>query len=169
MPEPILRYAVAAGKMTREEFEEVFPHAVFVIEPFTALGDTGFQTRVVPISGTLEGITVATLAKKPGANAFSSMITIGRAGNNDIELKHASISKFHAYVTAGPNGGQVLVDAGSKYGTFAGETQLAPRTEKRPLESGLAVRFASLSATFYTASDLYGVLEEANRYGEGRS
>ena len=41
----------------------------------------------------------AAVEKQKGSNAFDNMITVGRAGNNDIALEISSISKFHAYVS----------------------------------------------------------------------
>ncbi|MBI3723534.1 FHA domain-containing protein [bacterium] len=57
------------------------------------------------------------LLVKSTRNPFEQMVTVGRAENNDVVVKNASVSKFHAYFrVVGP---AVWVhDAGSSNGTW---------------------------------------------------
>lgn len=97
------------------------------------LGKTQPQTK--PRFGTIDakkgevlyaehGLYVFPL-RKSEANAFSAMVTVGRAGNNDIVLPYEGISKFHAYFAQSPQGWTVA-DAGSTNGTFVLGKQLPP-------------------------------------------
>jgi len=95
------------------------------------------------------------LAKKPGA-PFSGMITVGRTANNDVVLNHVTISRFHAYFKS-VDGGWCVCDSGSKNGTHMQGNRLDARKEV-PLESGTALVFGELSATFMTAGALYDFL-----------
>lgn len=61
---------------------------------------------------------VAPVEKRPGANPFALMVTLGRAPNNDVVLNHPALSKFHAYLRRGAAGGWVIDDAGSTNGTL---------------------------------------------------
>jgi len=62
---------------------------------------------------------------KSDRNAWKNRISVGRATNNDIVLRHVSVSKLHAhfFVRATPRPGHppleelVLTDAGSANGT----------------------------------------------------
>lgn len=63
--------------------------------------------------------------KREDANPFGSMITIGRAPNNDIVLPAPSISKFHAFLRE-EAGSLFLVDANSSNGTYLNGVQLEP-------------------------------------------
>lgn len=74
---------------------------------------------------------------------FPSMITVGRTQNNDVVVPDTSISKFHAFFRV--VGGEVeLADAGSRNGSFVGDTRLAPKQPVR-LRPGERIRFARLA------------------------
>ena len=102
--------------------------------------------------------TVATIRKRPGANAFSGMVTIGRARNNDIEVKSAGVSKFHAYVLVDRDGTTSLTDAGSTNGTFVNDEQVEERgrIELRP---GDQILLGSVRGHFHTPVSLYDYLQ----------
>jgi len=91
------------------------------------------------------------LAKQAGT-AFPDRITIGRTSNNDVVISEHSVSRFHAYVRQTP--GWVVADAGSKNGTWIGDTVLLPRREA-PLVPGAVVRLGDVRLTFYRSSDLF--------------
>ena len=64
-------------------------------------------------------------------STFPSMITVGRARNNDIVVPDALVSKFHAFFRQLDDGEWGLADAGSANGTKLGEVELAPKGAAR--------------------------------------
>src|SRR5215471_11717926 len=54
---------------------------------------------------------------KSGANPWAERILVGRASNNDIVLRHESVSKLHAYFEERQRGTLHLHDAKSANGT----------------------------------------------------
>jgi hypothetical protein len=106
-------------------------------------------------SGPSSSLEVFALAKKPGA-PFADMITIGRTPNNDVVIRHITVSRFHSFFRQ-RDGGWTVSDAGSKNGTYLEGRRLEARKE-RPVASGHRVRMGDIEATFYSASDLFNVL-----------
>lgn len=129
MAESIRLYLFAARKLTQDEFRRAYPDPVLVLSPFSSTEGTGSITRVARANGrvSLVPFEVARIKKRPGANPFKNMITIGRADSNDVQVKAGEVSKFHAYVTF-DEGGPSLVDAGSTNGTAVNDVALSPRT-----------------------------------------
>jgi len=110
------------------------------------LGRTGPDLEVYPLS------------KKPGA-PFADMITVGRTANNDVVLNDVTISRFHAYFKQ--SGGIWRVcDAGSKNGSSLLGNPLEARKEM-DIRSGQKVAFGDVETTFYTADELFGVLQSS--------
>lgn len=156
-----------ARKVSIEEFARSCPDAVLVVEPGLPASQEGIldTERVAPEEllrraaqrGPAEP-RVEPLRKRSGSNAFMSMVTIGRATNNDVVLDARGISKFHAYVLREPRGGFTLVDAGSSFGTTVDGRALKPREEKVALRGGEVVTFGSVRATFHLPATLYAAL-----------
>jgi pSer/pThr/pTyr-binding forkhead associated (FHA) protein len=83
----------------------------------------------------------AVVEKRKGANEFTNMITLGRAGNNDIALEVSSVSKFHAYFTKEPQDGQwYLHDAGSSNGTWIDGERMAASQGRAKLRDGAQIQ-----------------------------
>jgi hypothetical protein len=157
-----------ARKVAIEEFARSYPDAVLLIEAGLPASQEGVldTERVSPEEALRRAAQpaisteprVEPLRKRSGSNAFMSMITIGRATNNDVVLDARGISKFHAYVLREPGGGFTLVDAGSSYGTHVNERPVKPREEKVPLRGGEAITFGSVRTTFHLPATLYVAL-----------
>ena len=137
MLEPLTHAQLEAREVSRAEFEAAHPEPALVVEPYETQSSGGFQTirLSAPHRGAM-GLQLGWLRKRPGANAFAMMVTLGRAKNNDLIVDAPAISKFHAYVQANPEGGLVLVDAGSTYGTTVNGEPLAARTDRVRLKAG---------------------------------
>jgi pSer/pThr/pTyr-binding forkhead associated (FHA) protein len=97
---------------------------------------------------------VLPLKKREGGNAFSLMITIGRAPNNDLVLADRRVSKFHAYFRR-VGSGWTVSDANSTNGTRVDEVPV-------PAERSVALRSAariilggSVVLEFLEPDDLY--------------
>lgn len=152
-------FASAALEKSREEFLSAFAGDYLC---FFGSGETDLEESF----GTLEGIqatstqrflTIKPVVKRPGANPFTLMITLGRAANNDIQISFSDISKFHAYLSRG-EGGWVLTDAGSTNGTFLAGSRLKPRSPTG-VEHGTEIGLASLQAQVQDAAGLYDLLQ----------
>jgi hypothetical protein len=98
------------------------------------------------------------LQKRAGVDAaFAERISVGRAPNRDIVLRHGSVSKFHAWFTSDAAGAFSLTDSGSKNGTRLNGEPLKPR-ESRPIQSGDEITFGSVRAAVCDARTLWRVL-----------
>lgn len=137
-----------------EAFVAEYPHPYLVVDPFIELEDTGFNTDELSISKGGTTPLLAAVRKAEGKNPFSAMITVGRAGGNDITIRAQGVSKFHAYLSIDLEGVVSLTDAGSSFGTFVNDERLPVRT-KRPLRPGQLVSFGGIASRFYTPQLLY--------------
>jgi hypothetical protein len=107
--------------------------------------------RVTPEAVEME---IYPLVKKPGAS-FPDRITIGRTSNNDVVIVDSSVSRLHAYVREAD--GWVVADAGSKNGSWLGETRLEARREAA-LPPGSVLRLGDVLLLFYRAPELFDLL-----------
>ena len=106
----------------------------------------------------LPGQVLVEVAKKPN-NPFSGWVSVGRAGNNDVVLKHASVSKIHAriYQEDGPK--FFVQDAGSANGTLVRGIHLTG-DHRMAIRVGDTVRFGELSCEFFDGAGLYDRLRK---------
>jgi len=118
------------------------------------------------VSGSALGGGDPTLAylEKTKDNAFVRRITLGRTGNNDIEIDAASVSRFHAWFEKGEKTDVwSIVDAGSKNGTVVGSKTLKPKAAE-PLTNGIKIKVGQIAVTFFTAA---GILVQLKARGGG--
>ena len=121
-----------------------------VIEKTTVLG-------IGNSLGDLQDTPVAFEIVKSGApNAFVFGVTVGHTENNDLVLRDASVSRFHAYFKNELTAPE-LIDAGSKNGTFVGSERLAERVPRK-LGAKEALRFGSVEAQFLSGLEFVGFL-----------
>jgi len=98
------------------------------------------------------------LRKRSGAEgAYPDRISIGRAPNKDIVLRHASVSKFHGWFEVDEEGMFYVADAGSRNSTRINGEIIAAR-EPTPLEPGDALRFGSVEALLCSPRTLWTAL-----------
>jgi hypothetical protein len=88
------------------------------------------------------------------SSAYPNRISIGRASNKDIVLRHTSVSKFHAWFGVDDSGDLYLTDAGSTNHTFVNGKPLDPRAPE-PVPPGTLVRFGSIDALVADAPGLW--------------
>ena len=152
-PLPIDDYLASVRELERAVFiARCAPYLLLIQTPGGVEVDQVATASEVNVHGGL-GLVVVPLAKRPGANNFPGMITVGRTPNNDVWLRNPGISKFHAYFVSQARTIS-LVDAKSSRGTFYGEHRLAPNS-RIPLHSGATVAFGPLKGTLLTAEDFY--------------
>ncbi|MHC5019425.1 MAG: FHA domain-containing protein [Planctomycetota bacterium] len=137
---------------TDRDFETVSSGSTTDRERFAQSLQVTLQSRLIPV------------VKDP-AMPFPDKITVGRTVNNDLCLRHTSISKFHAYFTVDPNTFDVtVVDAGSTNGTFVNNVRLS-NMGKRTLTNGDALSFGGESDyLFLFAADLYSRIQILMRF-----
>jgi hypothetical protein len=98
------------------------------------------------------------LRKRAAAEAaYPDRISIGRAPNKDIVLRHASVSKFHGWFEVDDEGMFYVADAGSRNSTRINGEIIAVR-EPTPLEPGDTLRFGSVEALLCSPRTLWTAL-----------
>jgi hypothetical protein len=88
------------------------------------------------------------LRKRPasGSKPFAERISVGRALNNDIVLRHKSVSKFHAWFECDEDHGFYLADARSTNTTTVNAVLVGSGPVK--LHDGDEVRFGEVATLF---------------------
>lgn len=151
---PLAFFSGLAQRCTFPEFAERFQGPVLVLQPHSVPeDDTRFET-VQAGSGRGGVSLVVPISKRAGANHLGSMITVGRAGNNDIELGAPSVSKFHGYFVVEQNGDVVFADGNSSGGSWVDGERLG-EGERRQVPVGATLRFGKLEATLCDPELLY--------------
>jgi hypothetical protein len=173
-------------KLGRDAFiASAAPAALVRVRPDASMGTTGttpppglddasressVDLNMDTYVGTPEGrgkrqrrLEIYPLLKKPSA-PFPDMITVGRTPNNDVVLKDATVSRLHVFFRHRGATWQIA-DGGSKNGTFLDGKPLAPRRELG-VDSGQTVKIGDLELTFYTAEELFKMLELVTTRGQ---
>ena len=144
---PPIGFVARALEIGRARFLQEHSPSLLVIQTPVHVERDQLSTAAHAIAPLDAEVAVIDVCKRPGANAFPSMVTIGRAPTNDLCLAAPCISRFHAYVTRGARVA-CLVDAGSTTGTFYMGQRLLPNT-RVPLHSGGLVGIYLSSEDFY--------------------
>jgi hypothetical protein len=100
---------------------------------------------------------IVPLRKRPVAGKpFAHRISVGRARNNDIVLRHSSVSKFHAWFETGGHGEMRVADARSSNGTLLNDDALG--RELAIATEGDVIKFGSIVTMLCTAPTLWEAL-----------
>jgi hypothetical protein len=111
------------------------------------------------------GHFIVPLRKRTGGDAlYMDRISVGRARNKDIVLRHQSVSKFHCWFEVDDMGAFYLTDAGSKNSTKVDVKTLTAR-ERTRVEPGDVIRFGSVEAVLCSPRVLWGALGGGKRPG----
>ena len=86
-------------------------------------------------------------------------VSVGRAHNKDIVLRHSSVSKFHAWFEVEPEC-MYVSDAGSTNLTRVNDETIEPRT-RVVVAPGDAVRFGALETVLCSPETLWSYLNGA--------
>ena len=87
-------------------------------------------------------------------------IWFGRDPVCDLVLSDISVSRFHAFLKRGPNGGFQLQDAGSSNGTLVNGASVCRKEAGPPtnVKSGDNIRFGQVDVTFLEADAMRSYL-----------
>lgn len=100
--------------------------------------------------------------EKTARNTWARRISVGRATNNDLVIRHESVSKLHAhFMVRATDAGEILViaDAGSANGTHVNGRALAEGDDRAvTVVPGDRVRFGDVEAMLLDAAGLYHAL-----------
>jgi hypothetical protein len=96
------------------------------------------------------------LEKRVATATYMERISVGRARNQDVVLRHASVSKFHAWFQRDDKGQWLVADAGSKNGTRINQDESSKR-ELTPVSPGDLIRFGSVEAIMCASEMLWKV------------
>ena len=102
---------------------------------------------------------VAPVKKKEGS-PYPDRISIGRAPNCDIVLRIPVISKVHAHILRGVDGGFRVRDKQAANSTYLNGRLLEGGTS-HPLDLGDEVRFGPIAFEFVDAERLYEILRSS--------
>jgi FHA domain-containing protein len=95
---------------------------------------------------------------------FMGRISIGRARNKDIVLRHSSVSKFHAWFEVDPSEELFLCDAGSTNLTHVNGEPVEPRA-RTGVGPGDAVRFGAIETILCSPRTFWEAIHEAKGTG----
>jgi hypothetical protein len=112
-----------------------------VLDPVQALANGQYHVVEIGKRGELDG-------------AFPERISVGRAANKDIVLRHDSVSKFHGWFEMDTVLSLYVVDAGSTNHTVVGGRQVAARA-REPVPPGTPIRFGSIETLVVDAPSLW--------------
>ncbi|HEX7480320.1 MAG TPA: FHA domain-containing protein [Polyangiales bacterium] len=90
-------------------------------------------------------------------SAYAERISIGRARNKDLVLRHPSVSKFHAWFELGADGSLCVADAGGKNGTQLG-SRVLPAREPVSVAPGEVLRFGTVDSVLCAAETLWQLI-----------
>lgn len=167
----VLDFAKAIAGLKRDEYLFAHPHPLLIQMNQGSAGEVNQKTAAFatlvpgalpPLRSKRDGFFVYEVQKRPGANAFGLMVTLGRTRNNDVVVDDGSVSKFHASFKKDPAGAWQLTDMSTNGVKLDGVR--VPRDRAVSLRSGAMLTFAeSVEMLFLMPSDAYDHLQRANK------
>lgn len=116
------------------------------------------EDMVVPQSMIVEPHYVVPIEKRNASDHSYTVVTVGRARNNDIVLRHPSVSKTHAMFLIDQIGALGLEDAASKNKTYVNGEIITKRVN---VETGDSIRIGSVETVLCNAFTLRNTLDLA--------
>jgi hypothetical protein len=102
--------------------------------------------------------------EKSTRNPFGSMITIGRATNNDIVLPLSTVSKMHAYFMNATGPTWKITDQHSANGTYVDGIKL-PDGQAAACVDGARIGFGNeVHCRFFFPESIFGIVEGYRRH-----
>lgn len=100
---------------------------------------------------------VLPLRKRTDDATFLDRISVGRATNKDIVLRHPNVSKFHAWFEMGDAGSLYVADAESTNTTMLNGKKLSPRELTR-VSPGDHLRFGSVECVACDPAEFWQIV-----------
>jgi len=173
--ELIDRLRERANSQSRRVFTEQYA-GLYLYGKLPGSQALGFRTRVANAStpSVLDliqrakehplGEDVLLRVEKSDRNSFKSRISVGRATNNDLVLRHESVSKLHAHFYMRVDGGQerlMLCDVGSANGTLINGRTVGDQEEDAvDVSAGDRILFGEVECELLDASGVYSRLQQ---------
>jgi hypothetical protein len=153
----LARWIDEAKSSTRDTFAARHP-CFFLLAYMSKKPDTvGFKTELAASSEESQGtLLVLPLVKAPGS-PYADRISIGRAPNCDVVVRHASISKLHTHLRAREDGALVIVDVSARNPTLLDGKRVDPGAPPT-LRSGMEIRLGDVSGTLLDARETHAAL-----------
>jgi hypothetical protein len=98
---------------------------------------------------------IVPIKKRAEGGSFVQHVSVGRARNHDIVLRHRSVSKFHAWFEFHDSSRLMVKDQESRNHTFIDGQQVNNRVEVFP---GQTVRFGSVEGRVCTPESLWAAI-----------
>ncbi|MBN1656437.1 MAG: FHA domain-containing protein [Deltaproteobacteria bacterium] len=114
------------------------------------------EEMVVPQSMIAEPYYVVPIEKRSSSDPSFTEVKVGRARNNDIVLRHPSVSKLHAIFLTDQVGALGLQDAASKNKTWVNGEIITGRVN---VETGDSIRIGSVETVLCNAITLRNTLD----------
>jgi hypothetical protein len=125
-------------------------------EPRNTLRPAARPSGVSLLPARLSGCTCFALPlRKRSEAAFLRSVSVGRARNHDIVLRHRSVSKFHGSFDFDDDGRLFVRDANSSNHTFVNGQQIREPAEVHP---GDQVQFGSVETHLVRTEDFWRTL-----------
>jgi len=94
------------------------------------------------------------LRKRTDDDTFADRVSLGRATNRDVVLRHGNVSKFHAWFDVDEAGSRYVAEAASTNGSYINDKRLPPK-ELVKTRSGDHLRFGAVQCLLSSAADLW--------------
>ena len=155
---PLEAFREPARGLSPEEFEARFGSAFLLLtslQPRSPKDGSSTHLELLGDSDPTEHTGSLSILVYPLRSAVH-IVSLGRGAENDVVIPDRSISRRHAFLKRGAQGGFLMLDAGSSNGTMInGRTVLAKGSgAPSPLAPGDTVRLGRLEFTFVGAAAL---------------
>jgi hypothetical protein len=165
------RIVQLARALPREEFARKLQSLFLVVldsgeeEPPSSFETVDASVASNALSGAKPALEVHEIAKAKG-NPYPDRLSLGRARNCDVVLRHASVSKLHARFSPRPDGQLDLVDVGSQIGTRVNGRTLEPNKPER-VAPGFILLIGRVIARVADARIVWDLIKAHERLDEG--
>ncbi len=145
----------AAARMTRAEFTAAHPFWFVAYDDPDEESELAFRTELAGLPPDAKRLLLAPITKS-AKSPYLDRVSVGRARNSDVVIRHASVSKLHAHFRE-ENGTLTVTDVGSHNGTRIDGVALAAH-QPAPLAAGTLVVFGRVPARVVRAAGAYDLL-----------